>query len=128
MTQRASSWIRTEEASSHAMQTAEVDAYDGQGRFATFLVRGDAEAMATLLHVAQVFTQYVAKPDEVCELRIAHDEAERVLRRFERRLNGGCISLASTRCPTCGDVEAVRMENIGNCVDSWHRNSVEARP
>lgn len=24
------------------------------------------------------------------------------------------------RCPTCGDVETVRYENIGHCKDQWH--------
>jgi len=83
--------IRTEPASSRSMETAEVDAYDGQGRFATFLVKADADAMETLLDVARVFTQYVAKPDQCGELREAHDRAERILQRFESRLKGGCI-------------------------------------
>jgi hypothetical protein len=76
--------IRWEPASAHKLGAPEVDVYDGQGRFATFLVREDAEAMAALFHVAKIFTQYVAKPDECGELREAHDMAERVLQRFER--------------------------------------------
>jgi hypothetical protein len=28
------------------------------------------------------------------------------------------------RCPTCGDVETVRFENIGHCKDSWHCSHV----
>jgi hypothetical protein len=28
------------------------------------------------------------------------------------------------RCPTCGDVEAVRYENIGGCADDWHKMAI----
>jgi hypothetical protein len=33
---------------------------------------------------------------------------------------------ANTRCPSCGDVKSVRYENIGNCIDGWHKNSHNA--
>ena len=84
--------IRIEEASAHTMQTAEVDVYDGQGRFATFLIREDAQAFADSLRCLEQFMQYVAQPDDdTSELYRLHNLAQKIVRRFERRLVGGCI-------------------------------------
>ena len=84
--------LRIEPASAHKMSTAEADVYDGQGRLATFLSFEDAQAFADALRCLEAFTQYVAEPDEnTSELYRLHTLAQKIVRRFENRLNGGCV-------------------------------------